>query len=161
MKHATLPIFGRSLVRFIILPPITMLLTAALMVALDRYAPILHMWRWPASGVGIVFIVLGIGIAQWHARLFERIGANIQTFGEPSAITRAGLFSRTRNPMYLGFVLALSGVAIVLGSLTPLAALLAYAALAQWWYIPFEERAMLRKFGAEYQSYCAEVRRWL
>jgi len=148
-------------VRFIILPPITMLLTAAVMAALDAAMPVTILWHVPISYIGIALIALGIGIAQWHARMFKKIGANIQTFGEPTQLCRDGLFRYTRNPMYLGFLIALSGLAVLLGSLSPFAGLVLYAALANWWYVPYEERAMRRRFGESYRTYCKDVRRWI
>jgi protein-S-isoprenylcysteine O-methyltransferase Ste14 len=146
---------------FIILPPVTLFLTACLMAVLDALYPLKVLWEAPASYLGLVPLAAGVAIASWHAKLFKRIGANIQTFGEPTALTREGLFGRTRNPMYLGFVLALAGLFVVLGSLSPLAGVLWYAAMVNWWYIPFEEKSMLRRFGNEYLSYCKEVRRWI
>lgn len=147
--------------RFLILPPITMLLTGAVMVALNNYLPMGRAWTAPFSYLGVMLMGAGISIAHWHARLFKRVGANIQTFGEPSALTREGLFRHTRNPMYLGFVLALLGLAVLLGSVSPFLALALYAALVNWWYIPFEEKALRRKFGDEYLRYCRQVRRWI
>lgn len=145
--------------RFIILPPVTMLLTAATMLVLHRYAPVQRFWT--IDLLGWALVGSGLLTAAWHARLFRRIGTNIQTFGEPTMLTRSGLFAYTRNPMYVGFVSALLGLAIALGTLTPFAGVLVYAALVKWWYVPFEERAMRRKFGDAYTAYCLEVRRWL
>ena len=63
--------------------------------------------------------------------------------------------------MYLGFVLVLTGLAVILGSVTPFAVLALFALLVDRWYIRFEERAMLRRFGDAYRSYRQRVRRWL
>jgi protein-S-isoprenylcysteine O-methyltransferase Ste14 len=63
--------------------------------------------------------------------------------------------------MYLGFVLALLGVAVLMGRSTPFAPVLAFFAAAQFWYIPFEEQAMRARFGGAFEAYCARVRRWL
>ena len=147
--------------RFVILPPIAMLFAAALMAALDTWLPVKILWTAPISYAGGVLIIVGIGIAQWHARLFKRIGTNIQTFGEPTRLSRDGLFRYSRNPMYLGFLMALLGGWIMLGSLSPGVGVLLYAALTNWWYIPFEERAMALKFGDLYAAYCRDVRRWI
>ena len=144
-----------------ILPPVTMLLTAGAMILLDAWIPVRLLWTPPLSYAGVPLIAGGIAIASWHARLFRRIGANIQTFEAPTRLTRDGLFSHTRNPMYLGFATALLGLFVALGSLSPLAGVLFYVGLLNWWYIPFEERAMLGQFGTEYSRYCKEVRRWL
>ncbi|MCC5859565.1 MAG: isoprenylcysteine carboxylmethyltransferase family protein [Ectothiorhodospiraceae bacterium] len=147
--------------RFIILPPVVMVFTAVLMVALHKYAPIGHLWQSPYRWDGIVLLVLGLGVAQWHARLFKRLNTNIDTFGEPDTLTTEGLFSVSRNPMYLGFVIALTGLAILLGSVSPFLGVIGFALLANHWYIPYEERRMLEKFGRQYLEYRARVRRWL
>ncbi|MGM0703632.1 MAG: methyltransferase family protein [Pseudomonadota bacterium] len=147
--------------RWLILPPMAMIFTASTMLLLDRYAPLVRLWEAPYTWKGIVLVLVGLGIASWHARLFKRLGTNIDTFGEPGSLTRQGLFRFTRNPMYLGFVIALVGLAIYLASPTPFLAALCFALLAHFWYIPFEERKLLRKFGQEYLNYQAEVRRWL
>jgi protein-S-isoprenylcysteine O-methyltransferase Ste14 len=83
----------------------------------------------------------------------------------PVAPTRhlvvSGLYRHVRNPMYVGVVLAILGQALWLGSVT----LLIYAA-AVWvafflFVLAYEEPALRRQFGAEYDAYCAQVPRWL
>jgi protein-S-isoprenylcysteine O-methyltransferase Ste14 len=141
-------------------PPTHFLILAALMAALHWYVPIASFVPHPANWIGLPLIVTGVGIAARHAGLFRRLGTNIYTFGEPGQLTTAALFSRTRNPMYLGMLTALLGWAIVLGSLSPLAGPVTFFALANFWYIPWEEQAMARKFGAEYAKYWQTVPRW-
>ncbi|MGN6829029.1 methyltransferase family protein [Paucibacter sp. M5-1] len=146
--------------RVLLLPPFVFLMLAGLMWAAHVCAP-LGLWLpRPLNWAGLGLIALGLGLAQWHARLFRRIGTNINTFGEPDRLTTEGLFRRSRNPMYLGLLIALLGLALTLGSLSPLFGPLSFFALAQCWYIPLEERAMAAKFGAEYARYRQAVRRW-
>ncbi|WP_181872877.1 methyltransferase family protein [Billgrantia montanilacus] len=147
--------------RFLILPPVVLVVTAIVMVLLNQYVPLAQLWESPYRWSGIVVLLIGLGIAQWHARLFHRLETNIDTFGEPGSLTRQGLFAVTRNPMYLGFIIALTGLAVCLGSLAPFLATLCFALLVNFWYIPVEERNMQRKFGQVYLDYKAEVRRWL
>ena len=147
----------RSLIR----PPAAFLVSSLLMVALHFSMPIVHLVPQPVNWLGLGLLAAGLGIAYWHSALFLRIGTNIDTFLEPGVLTTEGLFSRTPNPMYLGFTVALIGIAIVLGSLSPLTALLGFFALMQLWYVPTEEKAMARKFGAEYAEYKRRVPRWL
>lgn len=138
-----------------------MVLTAGVMLALGRYIPLVQLWDAPYSWAGYFFIAGGLAIANWHARLFRKLGTNINTFGEPGKITQEGLFRVTRNPMYLGFVITLAGVGVLMGSASPFLAVAGFALLTHYWYIPFEERAMLQKFGQEYTDYQHSVRRWL
>jgi protein-S-isoprenylcysteine O-methyltransferase Ste14 len=131
------------------------------MLVLNFSVPLLRIVPQPMNWLGIVPIVAGLAISGWHSRMFERLGTNIDTFGEPGRLTREGLFSRTRNPMYLGFLAALTGLTFVLGSLSPVAILLVFFAMAQFWYVPTEEKAMSRKFGVEYAEYQRTVPRWI
>jgi len=63
--------------------------------------------------------------------------------------------------MYLGMVVSLVGVACVLGSISSTAGPLVFFILANYWYIPLEERAMALKFGKEYLEYQRSVPRWM
>jgi protein-S-isoprenylcysteine O-methyltransferase Ste14 len=63
--------------------------------------------------------------------------------------------------MYLGFLVALIGVAAAVGSLAAVVAPVGFWAAAQFWYIPFEERRMAARFGADYDRYRARVGRWV
>ncbi|WP_426734893.1 methyltransferase family protein [Myxococcus faecalis] len=147
--------------RALFLPPVVLLASMSLMVLLHRTAPLLELWGPPSRWLGGALVLGGIVVAQWHARLFKRLGTNINTFEEPGTLTREGLFRFTRNPMYLGFVTSLLGLAIALGSASPFLILAAFVLLTHFWYIRVEEQALLRKFGARYVEYRRAVRRWL
>lgn len=147
--------------RRLFLPPVVFVMFLGLMLALDRAMPVADWVPHPVNWIGLLPAGAGFGIASWHARLFRRTGTNIDTFGEPGKLTTDGLFRRTRNPMYLGMVICLAGMAFVLGSLSPLAGPLGFFLLAHTWYIPLEERAMSRKFGTAYAEYRHAVPRWL
>lgn len=147
--------------RLLLLPPVVMLMTAGMMFLLHVEVPIVQLVPRPANLAGIALVVAGVAIANWHARLFRRIGTNINTFGEPGKLTTEGLFRRTRNPMYLGMIVCLAGVACMLGSMSPIAGPLGFFILAHYWYIPLEEKAMALKFGNEYFEYQRSVPRWL
>jgi protein-S-isoprenylcysteine O-methyltransferase Ste14 len=72
-----------------------------------------------------------------------------------------GLYRYVRNPMYVGVVSAVLGQSMILENLV----LLGYTALV--WFIShlfvvtYEEPALRRTFGNEYQFYCANVPRWI
>jgi protein-S-isoprenylcysteine O-methyltransferase Ste14 len=147
--------------RFVLLPPLALVLIAGAMLALHWNAPLASLVPQPFHWVGVVPIMAGLALAQWHARLFRRIGTNINTFADPDRLTTEGFFGRSRNPMYLGMLLCLIGVAVLLGSLSPWSGPVAFFALANGWYVPLEEKAMARKFGPAYADYRQRVRRWL
>ena len=145
----------------LLLPPAVMIFAIIAMILLHQHIPLMQFWDAPVSWVGVPMIVLGLAIAQWHSRLFKLRKTNINTFKDPDILVTDGLFRISRNPMYLGFLVCLAGVWIVLGSASPLIVLAGFGLLTNHWYIPFEEQAMLRKFGDTYINYKSTVRRWL
>ncbi len=147
--------------RILLLPPVVVLMAISLMLVLHAQWPIAHWLVSPFNWIGWVLVACGFAAANWHARLFRHLNTNINTFGEPGSLTREGLFRRTRNPMYLGMLVCLIGVACVLGSLSPLVGPLGFFVLANFWYIPIEEKAMANKFADEYLDYKHTVPRWV
>ena len=108
------------------------------------------------AAAGLVVALLGI----WAFRLARTTVDPIHPEGASSVVTR-GIFSHTRNPMYVGLTAVLLGWAVWLwvpwAFLGPLALVLF---LTRFQIIP-EERAMRLKFGRDYEDYCERVRRWL
>jgi protein-S-isoprenylcysteine O-methyltransferase Ste14 len=71
------------------------------------------------------------------------------------------LYKFSRNPMYIGVMLILTGEAIFFRSI----GLLIYAVLVftvfNLFIIIHEEPRLKQDFGSEYEQYMARVRRWL
>ncbi len=145
----------------LLLPPFVWIAITVTMAILHVTIPLGEWLPQPYSFLGTVAIVAGLGIGGWHSRLFRRLSTNIDTFGTPGQLTTEGLFKRTRNPMYVGLLTALVGLACVLGTVSPLFGPVVFFAMAQYVYIPFEERAMTMKFGDKYSAYQSSVSRWL
>lgn len=116
----------------------------------------------PFSFVGLIFVITGLLLAMIGKRLFKKLGTNIMTFNNPDILVTEGAYKFSRNPMYLGFVIALFGVSLLMGgSITSFVLVGLFIIITDRWYIAYEEKAMLNKFGAEYENYCHKVRRWL
>jgi protein-S-isoprenylcysteine O-methyltransferase Ste14 len=62
--------------------------------------------------VGAIAFVVGIGMVISANRIFRRIGTNARPSQPALALATTGMFTRTRNPMYVGGSLVLLGVAI-------------------------------------------------
>lgn len=78
-----------------------------------------------------------------------------------SALVTDGVYRHTRNPMYLGLLLALFGWALLLGQPTALLLAAAYVPVMNRLQIIPEENALRARFGAAFHAYQARVRRWL
>jgi len=110
---------------------------------------------------GPILVAASFGLFFWAVSTMRRGGASIPT-GEPTdSLVAKGPFGLSRNPLYLSMVALLLGIGIWANSLwfTALAALT--VVLLNWGVISREERYLQRKFGEEYTTYKACVRRWI
>ena len=78
----------------------------------------------------------------------------------PDRILDAGPYRFTRNPMYLGHLIFLTGLAITFWSWF---ALILLAARAYWFHcrVLHDEKRLAAAFGADYDAYRARVKRWI
>lgn len=111
---------------------------------------------------GAVLIAAGAAFAISAALLFRGEETEISPTSETNRkLVIRGPYRLTRNPMYLGLVLASLGIAFCVGSLPMFAVPLLIFATTNQVHIPFEEAKMRRQFGAAYDRYTRETRRWI
>lgn len=144
-----------------VLPPVYFLVALLLMAGLHVAFPVLQMIHFPYRYSGVVFVLAGILLVLWAVRLFGQAGTAIKPFQEASALVVRGPYRLTRNPMYVGMVGVLVGIAVLLGSLAPFSIIPPFVALMDVRFIRPEEAALERIFGARYGDYKARVRRWV
>ncbi len=111
--------------------------------------------------VGVFVIIAGIGIVTLARREFAQYGQPTDPGHPTSKIVKTGIFSISRNPLYLGGVLVLFGLALILNMLWVLIMLLVSTVLCHFILILPEEQYLAAKFGSEYDEYVASVQRWL
>ena len=72
-----------------------------------------------------------------------------------------GLYRYVRNPMYAAVVITILGQGLTLGNVN----VLEYGALVWLLFhlfaLAYEEPTLRASFGSEYESFCAEVPRWI
>jgi protein-S-isoprenylcysteine O-methyltransferase Ste14 len=143
------------------MPPHWLTISVLLEIALDRWVPVIEIVPRPISYGGAVFIVCGALLALWAARLFAIAKTGIVPFSESTSLVTGGPYRFTRNPMYLGMVIVLLGLAVILGSLTPFFVVPAFVVLITYLFILPEEGHMERTFGEAYLERKRRVRRWI
>lgn len=131
------------------------------MVGLHWVLPLLNVVSAPWNLVGIIPLGLGVVINLIASSAFQQAKTTIKPFEESTALVTDGLYQVSRNPMYLGFVLVLTGVATLLGSLMPYAVILVFIILIERNFIRPEEQWLERKFGQRWRGYQQRVRRWV
>ena len=92
---------------------------------------------------------------------FQKANTTVKPFKESTTLITEGVFQISRNPMYLGFVLVLIGIAVVIRSLTPYVIIFAFIILMDRIYISVEEGMLAEEFGTEGEEYKQNTRRWL
>ena len=140
------------------LPPLLLLAALATMLALHMLLPLL-LFPWRAAGA--VFGTVGVALVLWAGTILTRVGTAIHPLARSSFLVRSGPFRFSRNPIYLGMVLILTGAALALGSATPWLIIPVFIGVIARQVIAGEERKLTAEFGAEYLEYCTRVRRWL
>ena len=111
--------------------------------------------------LAVVLVVAGIVMSAAGSSAFRRAGTAVVPFERSTVLVTNGLYRFTRNPMYLGLVLSLVGVAILLGSFGAWLPLPIFIWILQTQFINGEERFLEEIFGAPYLDYKKRVRRWL
>ena len=107
--------------------------------------------------------LLAWGYAQYlfvgNYRL-PRAGGTAGMDAMPNRIIAAGPYRYTRNPMYLGHLIFMTGLVITFRSWF---ALILLVARAIWFQrrILHDEARLERTFGAEYSAYRTRVKRWV
>lgn len=146
------------------IPPVAVALgAAALMGGVAQCLPLgyLHLpapivFATPCAIAGAT--VSGLGVAAFRR---ARTTVNPTQPGKTSSLVNSGIYSLTRNPMYLGFLLILSAWAILLSNAFALPFLPMFVLYIKRFQIQPEERALTEHFGAIFTEYTAHVRRWI
>lgn len=117
---------------------------------------------WPSAiaAMGAALAAGGAGLALWaqaHMGGSWRIGATEDRVG---ALVSDGPFAWSRNPVFLGQIILVWGMALASGDalVGGLAAAVTLAALTQ---ASVEERILRASLGEAYRTYCGRVPRWV
>jgi protein-S-isoprenylcysteine O-methyltransferase Ste14 len=105
--------------------------------------------------------VLALALFVWAIITITRAGSNVPTNMPATSIVDTGPYRFTRNPIYLGMMLGLVGLAIAFDSLWLLVTLVPFFLVIHYGVVAREEAYLDRKFGEVYRSYRARVRRWV
>jgi protein-S-isoprenylcysteine O-methyltransferase Ste14 len=144
-----------------IIPPVLLILCIVIMTGFHWLMPVKDLIPYPFNLVGLVFLFAGSAISVWTGKVFKKRKTEIHTFKEPRKLVTDGPFRHSRNPIYLGFVLLLTGVCILFGTVSPIIVVVAFIIITDRWYIKYEEKKMEAVFGDQYLKYRGRVRKWI
>ena len=128
-------------------------------------------WSFPAGAVvvpGRILLALtpaiaGAIVSALGVIAFRRASTTVNPMKPEytSSLVSSGVYTVSRNPMYLGFLLILLGWALFLANMFAFLALPGFLLYMNRFQIEPEERALALRFGRSFATYTAHVRRWL
>jgi protein-S-isoprenylcysteine O-methyltransferase Ste14 len=111
--------------------------------------------------LGLVTVAIGLAVGAAALRAMKRAGVSPLPWRAPGKLVVDGPFRFSRNPLYISLTVMYLGIAVTANTLWPLAFLVFAMVIVDRETILKEEKFLEKKFGEEYRSYKARVRRWI
>ncbi|HTP27347.1 MAG TPA: isoprenylcysteine carboxylmethyltransferase family protein [Anaeromyxobacteraceae bacterium] len=137
-----------------------LLLAICSMVVLHLLLPVAGVQTPAWRLLGLLPLIAGIVLNLAADRALREAGTTVKPLLDTTALLTKGVFAVTRNPMYFGFILLLSGIWLSLGSLSPGLVVAVFAVLIDRYYVRPEEEKLTRTFGEAFRAYRGRVGRW-
>ena len=145
----------KALVAFLMLP---FLFAWLVPVVIAHFDP----WRVSGHGLGVVLVSIGLILLIWCIRDFYLAGrGTLAPWEPPKHLVIVGLYRFTRNPMYIGVLLIVGGMAMLFGSPLLRIYLIILALGFHLRVLISEETWLAKQFGEEWLEYKKNVPRWL
>ena len=145
-------------------PPLLALGVVVFGLLLDHIAPayVLGLLLSLTVRIVIAMVLLGagcfLGISAVNA--FRAAATPIEPWKPTAALVTQGIFERLRNPMYIGLLLILAGLAVLLASDWMLVLTILLAPVLHYGVVKREEAYLAARFGAPYRAYLTTVPRY-
>ncbi len=144
------------------LPPPIITLTCIVINYLSTY--LIKPIKFPKIEIiGGLILVIGLVIGILAIFLFKKDKTTLNPINPEKAtsLVTTGIFSISRNPMYLGLLFVISSTILFFGSWLGIIILIFFIWYINKFQIIPEEEAMEKLFGNKYNEYKKNVRRWI
>ncbi len=111
--------------------------------------------------LGALLIIVAALVAGSAVGAFRFAKTPVIPVRPTTALVLIGPYRFTRNPIYLGMLLASAGIALMSNALWPLLMTPVMVLVVNQVVIAREERYLTAKFGGAYTAYKSRVRRWI
>ncbi|MBO0763672.1 MAG: isoprenylcysteine carboxylmethyltransferase family protein [Hyphomicrobiaceae bacterium] len=115
---------------------------------------------WPARLAGYGLGLAGIALVVWSTLTLRRAGTTVRSHAGAARLVTDGPFRWRRNPIYMGDVLILLGLAELTHNIWFVILVPVFALAVFRLAILREERHLEERFGQAYQDYKERTRRW-
>ncbi len=110
---------------------------------------------------GISILILSLLLNTLAYREFKKALTPHAPFMKPKVLIKNGVFSLSRNPVYLALVLSEFGLGFVFNTFWLLISAVVLWIVLDIVIVQAEEKVIKRTFNEEYESYKKKTRRWL
>ena len=124
------------------------------------FPTVVPIWRPLELAVGAILFVAGFALIRASRRHMDQADQPVLPDKSTTRLLTTGPFGLSRNPIFLGSIIAVSGGVLLFDSWWIAGTTLASAVLLDLWMIRPEERYLRRVFGPEYEAYEKSTRRW-
>jgi protein-S-isoprenylcysteine O-methyltransferase Ste14 len=142
-------------------PPVWALIYVLAALAISWQLNWPHLLGFPLPKLGLALAFLPWVLPVWAAIRFHREGTEINPISPTNrALIVDGPYRYTRNPMYLGHLIFMAGLALTFRSWLGLVILVVNAV----WFdhrVRGDEKHLRALFGAAYDDYCRRAKRWI
>ena len=149
--------------KLLIPPPIQALLSVTMMWLISRYFTYVNFTFNGINLLALVFLIIAVILLILSVNKFIEIKTTISPLkpNKTSSLVNSGIYSYTRNPMYLGLLLILFSTAFLLKNFISFLIIPLFIFFITKNQILPEEEALENLFGEEYKNYKEKVRRWV
>jgi len=142
------------------IPPTYFYICIIFNVAIIFLLPSLNLINSPYNLLGIFPIIFGFYLIARAYYIFKMYKTP-EKFEKSTYLVTSDIYKYSRNPMYLGAIIFLIGLAVLcknlIGFLSPIFLFL----ILNFVFIPYEEKKTARELGEKYLKYKNKVRRWI
>lgn len=144
-----------------VLPPTWFLFSIVGALLLHQAVPGMRWVPAPWNLLGLPLLIGGMALVLVAHAQFQKHQTSVTPGMLPTTFIRDGAYRFSRNPMYLGLLVVLVGLAFLLGTATPWFIPGLFAMVIQRCFILSEEKMLQAHWGSAYSTYRTQVRRWL
>ncbi len=113
------------------------------------------------NGIGVIITLGGLWLAWQAVSQMRQHGVSPAPQSNPPQLLTGGIYQRTRNPIYLAYIIAGAGIPLALGTYWGLVLIPLGVDMFNRFVITNEEARLEKLFGREYSDYKSRVKRWL
>ena len=142
------------------IPPTLIAYSILFMTILHFYLPQFNLIRFPYNLIGILIAFSGFILMGKSRDLFKKHQTTLK-IEKSNHLINEGIFSKTRNPMYMGMTILIFGFSIFSTNIIALFLPFIFMTIVRLIFIKKEEQLMFDAFGQDYLEYKKKVRRWI